>query len=436
MFSGFKLGTIALLVALFVSQDVRSQPDHNGTRERVERVLSTLASDSMEGRRTFTDGIDRAAAFIDAEFARIRLDTLAGLDSYRQNFNVFQLRLQSQTILMNGAGVSRARVFYVAYGPEIRWASPSAVATKRISSNDDLRGAFLAARRGNEGRLYLVDPSLKERFERYQGLAAGGGLTLYPGEKENSAFILTEIDRPTSLSVTAYFRAEELAAANIVGKISGRRDDEIVLFSAHYDHLGITTPVDGDSVANGANDNASGTTAIIELARHFAAQGMPERTLHFVAFTGEEIGGYGSQYYSKQIDPDQVVAMFNIEMIGKPAIGGPNSAWITGFERSDFSAILQEAVEGTEFRFFADPYPKQKLFYRSDNATLARLGVPAHSISTTPIDVDLNYHQVSDEVETLDLDHLANTIRAIAAGAQTIVSGEATPSRIDPETVD
>jgi len=290
--------------------------------------------------------------------------------------------------------------------------------------------------RGDVGGLYLVDPSLKRQFERYRGFVAGGVRTLSPGEKESSVFILTETDRATSLSITAYFGSEELALANIIGTIPGRRDDEIVVFSAHYDHLGITTPVEGDSIANGANDNASGTTAIIELARHFKRMGAPERTLMFVAFTAEEIGGYGSQYFSKQLDPDQIVAMFNIEMIGKPAVGGPNSAWITGFDRSDFGRILQEAVEGTEYEFYADPYPDQNLFYRSDNATLARLGVPAHSISTTPIDVDQDYHQVSDEVETLDLDHLVNTIRAIAAGAGTIVSGEATPTRINPATIE
>ena len=128
--------------------------------------------------------------------------------------------------------------------------------------------------------------------------------------------------------------------------------------------------------------------------------------------------------------------MFNIEMIGKPAVSGPNTAWITGFDRSDFGAILQRSVEGTDYSFYADPYPEQNLFYRSDNATLARLGVPAHSISTTPIDVDTDYHQVSDHVETLDLDHLTNTIRAIAAGAKTIVSGRETPTRVDPMTVE
>ena len=154
-----------------------------------------------------------------------------------------------------------------------------------------------------------------------------------------------------------------------------------MLFSAHYDHIGIRAASAGDSIANGANDDASGTTAVVMLGRYFAERGTPERTLLFAAFTAEELGGYGSRYYSTQLDPDQIVAMFNIEMIGKPAVEGPNTAWITGLERSSFGLLLQEAVTGTEYEFYPDPYPAQGLFYRSDNATLARLGVPAHSIS-------------------------------------------------------
>jgi len=161
----------------------------------------------------------------------------------------------------------------------------------------------------------------------------------------------------------------------------------------------------------------------------------PERTILFAAFTAEEGGGYGSKYFSRQLNPDEIVAMFNIEMIGKPAVSGPNTAWVTGFDKSSFGELLQKAVKGTEYEFYADPYPDQNLFYRSDNATLARLGVPAHSISTTPIDVDKDYHKASDEVSTLDLAHMTNTIKAIAAAATGMISGEDTPTRVDPANV-
>ena len=124
---------------------------------------------------------------------------------------------------------------------------------------------------------------------------------------------------------------------------------------------------------------------------------------------------------------------FNIEMIGKASKFGPNTAFITGFERSDFGQILQNATEGTDFAYHPDPYPDQNLFYRSDNATLARLGVPAHTISTDQIDTDPYYHTVDDEFETIDIAHMIATIKGIARGAGPIISGDATPTRLDKE---
>ncbi|MES2807376.1 MAG: M28 family peptidase, partial [Bacteroidota bacterium] len=127
---------------------------------------------------------------------------------------------------------------------------------------------------------------------------------------------------------------------------------------------------------------------------------------------------------------DQTVAMFNIEMIGKPSKFGQNSAFITGYERSDFGAILQKNLEGTAFKFHPDPYTEQNLFYRSDNATLARLGVPAHSISTDQIDTDKLYHSVKDEFSSLDVANIVSTIKAIALSSRGIVAGKDTPTRV------
>ena len=208
-----------------------------------------------------------------------------------------------------------------------------------------------------------------------------------------------------------------------------------MVFSGHYDHIGITEPVAGDSIANGADDDASGTTAVIALARYFRKIKSNERSLLFVAFTAEEIGGFGSQYFSKQLNPDQVVAMFNIEMIGKESKWGRNAAFITGFERSNFGEILQKNLEGTPFQFHPDPYPEQDLFYRSDNATLARLGVPAHSISTDQIPTDPYFHTVDDEVETLNIANITSAIKAIALGARSIIAGTDTPTRVDKTNV-
>ena len=135
------------------------------------------------------------------------------------------------------------------------------------------------------------------------------------------------------------------------------KKNEVVIFSAHYDHLGIGQPDErGDSIYNGANDDASGSTAVLMLAKYFSKVNNNERTLLFVTFTAEEIGGFGSQYFSKQIDPEKAVAMFNIEMIGTESKWGENSAYITGYEKSDFGKILQRNLNGSGFHFEPDPY--------------------------------------------------------------------------------
>jgi len=218
---------------------------------------------------------------------------------------------------------------------------------------------------------------------------------------------------------------------NVVAELPGKaKKNEYVIFSAHYDHLGIGKAINGDSIYNGANDDASGVTAVIMLAKYFKALDNNERTIVFAAFSGEEIGGLGSGYFSRQFDPNTVVAMFNIEMIGTESKWGKNSAYITGFEKTDMGTILQKNLEGTGFTFYPDPYTAENLFYRSDNATLARLGVPAHTISTSKMDSEPNYHKTSDQIETLDLVNMTMIIQSIALSSKTITAGRDTPSRV------
>jgi Zn-dependent M28 family amino/carboxypeptidase len=222
----------------------------------------------------------------------------------------------------------------------------------------------------------------------------------------------------------------------VVGVIPGKsKKDEYVVFGAHYDHLGIGKPdKNQDSIFNGANDDAAGTTAVMMMAKYFSALKDNERTLIFVAFTAEEIGGYGSRYFSKQLNAEKVIAMFNIEMIGTESKWGTNSAYITGYEKTDMGKILQANLTGSKFKFEPDPYPKQNLFFRSDNATLAALGVPAHTISTSKMEEapnnEPNYHKQSDEIGTLDMNNMAEIIKAIAISSKTIVNGKDTPTRV------
>ena len=222
---------------------------------------------------------------------------------------------------------------------------------------------------------------------------------------------------------------KEITSANIIGVLEGNsKKDEYVIISAHYDHLG-TKKSGEDKIYNGANDDASGVTGVLALAEYFKKVGN-ERTLVFVAFTAEEMGLLGSIHFGKGIDASKFVAGINLEMIGKIPSFGPNTAWLTGFERSDFGKIVQKNLIGSGFQLFPDPYKKFNLFFRSDNASLARLGVPSHTFSTTAIDVDKEYHQVSDEAETLNMTVITQTIQAVAKGTESIINGKDTPTRV------
>ncbi len=219
---------------------------------------------------------------------------------------------------------------------------------------------------------------------------------------------------------------------NVVGVLKGKSlSNEFIIISAHYDHLGIDYEMDGDNIYNGANDNASGVTAVLTLAEYFKKSDVNERSIIFIAFTGEEMGLRGSRYFGKNINPNNIMAGINIEMIGVQSEYGKNTAWLTGFDRSDFGEIIQKNLSDTKYKVFADPYPKQNLFFRSDNAALARLGIPAHTFSTTPMEKDSHYHKVTDEYKNLDISTIKESIELISKGILSIIKGEDTPTRID-----
>ena len=283
----------------------------------VRKHLYTLASDEMQGRKSGTEGIEKAAVYIENEFKRIGLATFGDLETYRQTF-----------------------------------------------------------------------------------------------------------------SFTTRRSKEKITSANIIGVLEGKsKKDEYVIISAHYDHLGMKKSGDGDLIYNGANDDASGVTGVLALAEYFKKVGN-ERTIVFVAFTAEEMGLIGSTHFGKGIDASKFVAGINLEMIGKTPSFGPNTAWLTGFERSDFGKIVQKNLAGTGYQLFPDPYKNYNLFFRSDNASLARLGVPSHTFSTTAIDTDKDYHKVSDEAETLNMTVITQTIQAVAKGTASIINGKDTPTRV------
>jgi Iap family predicted aminopeptidase len=194
-------------------------------------------------------------------------------------------------------------------------------------------------------------------------------------------------------SVTAKHTMSEVKLANVVGVLPGKSlKNEYVIFSGHYDHLGISSRnmVNNDSIYNGANDDAAGTTAVMMLAKYFKALNNNERTLIFVAFTGEETGGFGAQYFSKQFNPEKVKAMFNIEMIGTESKWGKNSAYITGYEKTIWARYCRPILKAPGLHFIPIPILPKTCFTvlitpRSQGLVFRRIPSPLPKWTANPI---------------------------------------------------
>lgn len=216
---------------------------------------------------------------------------------------------------------------------------------------------------------------------------------------------------------------------NAVGKITGsdtKLSSEVILLSAHLDHLGVRQTAPGaDKLFNGADDDASGCVAVIELARILAAGKKPKRTVYFAFYGSEEAGGFGSRYFVGNLDfpKDKLIANLQFEMIGRPDPKvAADELWLTGYDRSNLGPEL--AKQGA--KLVADPHPDQNFFQRSDNFTLAREGVIAHTVSSYGLHKD--YHQASDEIATIDFGHMTRAINSMVRPVKWLVNSNFKPT--------
>ena len=448
------------------------------TPAHVRGILSALADDSMEGRGTGTPGSMRAARFIAARMQAAGL-TPAGDSGYFQHVPMVHRTLDPSATITAGSTTLHALHDFVASAP--RGAQPGSI-DGVVAIYGGVAGDTVNPLTAEQvrGRLVILSEPANPGRGRGRGrgrgapggaaLAEAAGVAIVAGDALPPAAVRAATARPgailvldpqvppsapapLALTITTHaadvLLATPLAGAakgttgqtvhgsatftdtpalggNVVGVIPGvdpALKDDVVLVDAHYDHLGIRTPATpgADSIYNGADDDGSGTTAVLEIARVIKAGPAPKRTLVFVATTGEEVGLLGTNWYiAHPVRPlSAMVANLEIEMIGRPdsLAGGPGRAWLTGFDRSTMGRMFEDAG----LPIVPDRRPEQQFFQRSDNIAFARMGIPAHTLSTFNLHDD--YHQPSDEISKIDFDHMAGVINAGVRAVELLADG-------------
>lgn len=219
----------------------------------------------------------------------------------------------------------------------------------------------------------------------------------------------------------------EQPAYNMVGYLKGRDknlQDQFIIIGAHYDHIGMTKSASGDSIANGANDNASGTATVLELARYFGKAKTNKRSIIFALFSAEEKGLLGSKHLAKKLKDEELnlYAMLNFEMVGVPLVDKDYLMYLTGHELSN----LADVSNGYADEKIAGFLPKAKefnLFQRSDNHPFHELfKVPSQTYSTFDFTNFDHYHKVGDEASLMDFDHMANVANKIVPVLEGIIN--------------
>ena len=449
--------TVALLLCLLITgspalgQARRTRSNFILERD-IRAELGFLASDAMQGRGSGTNYERLAAEYIGSQFRQFGLEPAGDIDSTGKKGFV-------QRVVLSSAKFTEAPTLTVSAGTE----------TKRWQFGKDLLVSFLRSPRIN-GELQVIDSETtpikgsvaliklpdgvdvqkRQEVVRKARAAHAAAVLLIETEANKSmresgsarlpnltGQIGSDISDNSFASITLCKEAfdqialmpagakvefsgptqasSESSTWNAVGVLRGsdpRATKEAIMLSAHLDHLGVAenTPAGGDAIFNGADDDASGCVAVLELARTLASGRRPRRTIYFICFGSEERGGLGSQYFvaHSPVPLSDIVADITFEMLGRPdAKVPPNTLWLTGYERSNLGAEM--ARQGA--LLVADPHPEQHFFQRSDNYTLALRGVVAHTISSFGLHTD--YHRPSDELSKIDFPFMTRSINSL-----------------------
>jgi aminopeptidase YwaD len=403
----------------------------------VRAHMEFLAGDAMNGRGSGTRDEWITATYIAAQLRRSGLQPLGDDGGYVQTVEINRTVAAAAPVLRIGSGtpipseqVYVMRLTAAAYhGPLQKYAAGTVVqpgaallmpADVIPDSNPQIQAAgLLIWHETPQARTHWSDLLLRPinvGRVKIAGLAEPS-----PAARSSPSQVMLAADAYSTVAQLAVGSAASLTAEaretmshtwNAVAALAGvdpHQKQDIILLSAHLDHLG-ARDTGIDRIYNGADDDASGTIAVLTLAEALA-KGIPlKRTVVFAWFGSEEAGGYGARYFvEKPVVPlENIVANIEFEMIGRPdPVIAAHTLWLTGWERTTLGPQL--AAHGA--RLVADPHPRERFFTRSDNITLARRGVIAQTVSSFGLHAD--YHQPSDDISHIDFGHMIEAIQSM-----------------------
>jgi len=450
-----------LAAALFCSAAATGLAQKSAIEERnVRAQMEFLAGDAMQGRGSGTQFERIAAEYVGSQFMQFGLQPAGenrwdGKPGYVQTVNIARRTFAENPVLKYGSTALNHGKDMVVLRTNTDAASgelqkladgekpkPGAVVFLRSIEGEDQRAfiqrAQALASAGASIVLIEETPQIRANWGNF-----GGRMPSFTSTGAKAAVILViskdAVNAIESAPVGIKFEfAGKLAPGqdqntwNAVGKLVGSDptlSSEVILISSHLDHLGVRPNAPGDDkLFNGADDDASGTVAVLELARLLASGKPPKRTVYFVAFGSEEAGGYGANYFVNNLPfpKEKLVANLEFEMLGRPdAKVKPEELWLTGYERSNLGPML--ASKGA--KLVQDPHPEENFFQRSDNYTLARQGIIAHTVSSFGLHTD--YHRASDEVKTIDFTHMTRSINSMVEPIRWLVNSNFVPAWIE-----
>jgi aminopeptidase YwaD len=445
----FFISAAALIVLMRQSAAARGEPSDVIAEPTVRAHMEFLASDAMNGRGSGSRDEWITATYIAAQMRRDGLEPLGDAGDFVQTVEIARTEVAGDPAFTVGVVALRRDQLFMfkmnsaevqgplqKYTPGMPVRSGAVVLMPEEVSTDakvDLNEAKLVLWHDTTAlRAHwpdLVRRPIRIGPARFPAIASTPKPSAGPSQimlTPDAYAAVAALPDGSKASFTAHTQETSFHTWNAVARLNGsngRERSDIILLSAHLDHLG-TRDTGVDRIYNGADDDASGSIAVLTLAEALSRGPKLKRTVVFAWFGSEEAGGYGAAYFvQKPVVPlENIVANLEFEMIGRPdAVIAPHTLWLTGWERTNLGPQL--AAHGA--RLVADPHPAERFFARSDNFTLALHGVVAHTVSSFGLHAD--YHQVSDDIAHINFGHMTESIQSLLAPIRWLADSDFKP---------